>query len=613
MSNKNIDVNALFIGEKSENGDMFKSILTDLIDEHLGWRKNYMPQDQALISEQEKDSPEFQKTVERMKDVLGEVSTRLRSNSVPWHSPRYWGHMNSETLMPAIIAYTYAMLWNGNNVAYESSPGTSQMEEEVGHDFADLFGFKNGWGHIVADGSLANLEGLWYARNLKSLPLALKEVKPETVSGKSDWELLNMSMDEILDILENLSDEEIDAVKAKSARSGENISKLGKWIVPQTKHYSWVKAADIIGIGLDQVVSVPVDDNYRMDVNALEETIRSLAAEKTPILGVVAVVGSTEEGAVDPVDKVVALREKLRKEGIYFYLHVDAAYGGYARSLFMDEDNNFIPFNELQSVHQEYGVFQENKEYVTEDVYNAFKAISEAETVTVDPHKMGYIPYSAGGIAIRDIRLRNIISYFATYVFEKGSQAPSMLWAYILEGSKAGATAAAVWAAHHVLPLNVAGYGKLIGKSIEAAHRFYDFLGDLSFNINGKEVEVHPLTSPDFNMVDWTFNVKGNTDLEKMNEFNHKFYDEASFNDGPIYNNDFITSHTDFAIPDYGNSPFKYVNSIGIDENEWKRAGKITILRACVLTPLMYDKESFAEYAEKIKNAMEEKLTRLLK
>lgn len=487
------------------------------------------------------------------------------------------------------------------------------MEEEVGHDFANLFGFKNGWGHIVADGSLANLEGLWYARNLKSLPLALKEVKPETVSGKSDWELLNMSMDEILDILENLSDEEIDAVKAKSARSGENISKLGKWIVPQTKHYSWVKAADIIGIGLDQVVSVPVDDNYRMDVNALEETIRSLAAEKTPILGVVAVVGSTEEGAVDPVDKVVALREKLRKEGIYFYLHVDAAYGGYARSLFMDEDNNFIPFNELQSVHQEYGVFQENKEYITEDVYNAFKAISEAETVTVDPHKMGYIPYSAGGIAIRDIRLRNIISYFATYVFEKGSQAPSMLGAYILEGSKAGATAAAVWAAHHVLPLNVAGYGKLIGKSIEAAHRFYDFLGDLSFNINGKEVEVHPLTLPDFNMVDWTFNVKGNTDLEKMNEFNHKFYDEASFNDGPIYNNDFITSHTDFAIPDYGNSPFKYVNSIGIDENEWKRAGKITILRACVLTPLMYDKESFAEYAEKIKNAMEEKLTRLLK
>ncbi|MGX5376798.1 tyrosine decarboxylase [Ligilactobacillus sp. LYQ135] len=613
MSNKDINIDALFIGEKSENGDLFKSVLTDLIDEHLGWRKNYMPQDKPLISEKEKDSAEFKETVERMKGVLDEVSTRLRSNSVPWHSPRYWGHMNSETLMPAILAYTYAMLWNGNNVAYESSPGTSQMEEEVGHEFAHMFGFKKGWGHIAADGSIANLEGLWYARNLKSIPLAIKQVKPELVDGKSEWELLNMPTDDILDLLEKLSDEEIDEVKAHSARGGENLKQLGKWIVPQTKHYSWLKAADIIGIGLDQIVPIPVDHNYRMEVNELEKTIRSLVAEKTPILGVVGVVGSTEEGAVDPVDQIVELRKKLMKEGIYFYLHVDAAYGGYARTLFIDEDGNFIPYKDLQKVHQDYGVFQEDKEYISEEVYNSFKAIEEAESVTVDPHKMGYIPYSAGGIAIRDIRLRNIISYFATYVFEKGSKAPSMLGAYILEGSKAGATAAAVWAAHHVLPLNVAGYGKLIGRSVEASHRFYDFLSDLSFNINGQEVEVHPLTSPDFNMVDWTFNIKGNTDLKKMNEFNHDFYDEASFNDGPIYNNDFITSHTDFSIPDYGDSPLKYVESMGFDDQEWKRAGKITILRACVLTPLMYDKDNFEEYAGKIKSAMKEKLTRLLK
>ncbi|MCQ4965879.1 tyrosine decarboxylase, partial [Bifidobacterium pseudocatenulatum] len=68
---------------------------------------------------------------------------------------------------------------------------------------------------------------------------------------------------------------------------------------------------------------------------------------------------------------------------------------------------------------------------------------------------------------------------------------------YILEGSKAGATAAAVWTAHRVLPLNVSGYGKLIGRSIEAAQRFYNFLKGLSFNINGTEVEVNPLTDPD--------------------------------------------------------------------------------------------------------------------
>ena len=398
--------------------------------------------------------------------------------------------------MPSILAYTYAMLWNGNNVAYESSPGTSQMEEEVGQDFAKLNGFKEGWGHISADGSLANMEGLWYARNMKSLPLAMKEIKPELVSGKSDWELMNMSAEEVLDLLNSTDPKTASDIKAHSARAGHNMDKLGKWIVPQTKHYSWLKAADVTGVGLDNLVSCPVDEHYRLDVDALEKIIRDLAKDQTPILGVVAVVGSTEEGQIDPVDKVVALRDKLQKEGIYFYLHVDAAYGSYARSLFLDEDNNFIPYEDLKEVHQKYGVFQEDKEYISKEVYNAYKAFPEAQSITVDPHKMGYVPYAAGGIAIRHKDMRDIIGYFPVYVYDKRSGAPATLTPYILEGSKAGATAAAVWTAHRIMPLNVSGYGKLIGRSIEAANRYYEFLKNLHFNINGTEVEVNPLTQP---------------------------------------------------------------------------------------------------------------------
>lgn len=607
-----LNLDALFIGDKSENADIFKSTLTKLVNQHMGWRENYMPQDKPLITESDKDSSSFKKTNERMQSVLDELSVRLRSNSVPWHSPRYFGHMNSETLMPSILAYTYAMLWNGNNVAYESSPGTSQMEEEVGQDFAKLNGFKEGWGHISADGSLANMEGLWYARNMKSLPFAMKEIKPELVEGKSGWELANMSAEEILDILNSQDPKIASEIKAHSARAGHSMDKLGKWIVPQTKHYSWMKAADVTGVGLDNVVSCPVDEHYRLDVNALEKIIRNLAKKHTPVLGVVAVVGSTEEGQIDPVDKVVALRDKLQKEGIYFYLHVDAAYGSYGRTLFLDEDNNFIPYEDLKNVHQKYGVFQEDKEYISKDIYNAYKAFPEAESITVDPHKMGYVPYAAGGIAIRHKSMRDIIGYFPVYVYDKRSGAPATLTPYILEGSKAGATAAAVWVAHRIMPLNVSGYGKLLGRSIEAANRFHDFLKGLSFNINGTEVEVNPLTDPDYNMVDWTFNIKGNTNLTKMNDLNLKFYQKASFVGGPVYNNDFITSHTDFTTDGYGNSPLKYVESLGFSEDEWNKAKSVGILRACVLTPFLYDRDNFADYAEKIKAAMEEKLTAIL-
>ncbi|MFW3509995.1 tyrosine decarboxylase [Staphylococcus caprae] len=616
MNKKNLEKNdlnlhALFIGDKAENGQLYKEMLINMVDEHLGWRQNYMPQDRPVITPQEKNSEKYIKTVNHMNEVMNEISARMRTHSVPWHTAgRYWGHMNTETLMPSILAYNFAMLWNGNNVAYESSPATSQMEEEVGYEFADLMSYKNGWGHIVADGSLANLEGLWYARNIKSLPLAMKEVAPELVDGKSEWELLNMSTKEIVDLTEKAG-EKFDDIKNNSARSGRNLQKLGKWLVPQTKHYSWLKSADIIGIGLDQVVSVPVDDSYRMDIDELEKIVRQLASDDISILGVVGVVGSTEEGAIDGIDKIVNLREKLMMEGIYYYIHVDAAYGGYGRSIFLDEDNEFIPYENLKEVHKEYGVFTENKKFITKEVYDAYKAIELTESVTIDPHKMGYIPYSAGGIVIKDIRMREVISYFATYVFEKGAEVPALLGAYILEGSKAGATAVAVWAAHHVLPLNISGYGKLIGASIEGALRFYDFLNQQSFKVGDKEIEVHSLVRLDFNMVYYVFKEKDNNDLVEMNKLNHAFYEQASYVAENIYNNEFITSHTDFAISDYGNSPLKFVKDLGFSEEEWYRAGKVTILRAAVLTPYMNEQENFEKYVPKIQAAMQDKLRNL--
>ncbi|PGZ97479.1 tyrosine decarboxylase [Bacillus pseudomycoides] len=605
-----INLKALFLGDKGENADLFKELLIKMVDEHVGWRQNYQPQDLPVITPQDKSSQSFEETADHIRSVMDLLSSKLRTNSLPWHSAgRFWGHMNSETLMPAIIGYTAAMLWNGNNVAYESSPATSQMEEEVGHEFAALMSYKKGesWGHICADGSIANLEGLWYARNMKSLPLAVKEVAPQLVENKSDWELLNMTTEEILDIIEKIP-EKIDDIKAHSARSGQHLQELGKWLIPQTKHYSWLKSADIIGIGLDNVEAIDVDHNYRMDIGKLEEKIRELVAEKIPILGVVGVIGTTEEGQVDRIDKIVELREKLAKEGIYFYIHIDAAYGGYARSIFLDENNEFIEWDQIEKVYAKYNIFSEKCEWLTKEIYHSFKAMNQTETITIDPHKMGYIPYSAGGIVVKDIRMRDVISYFATYVFEKGADIPALLGAYMLEGSKAGATAASVWTAHKVLPLNVTGYGKLLGASIEGAYRFYHFLQDKQFKVGDKTINVYPLTKPDFNMVDYVFNEEGNTDLTKMNKLNHDFFGEASYVKGNIYHNEFITSHTDFAIPDYGNSPLPYVKSLGFSEEEWDKERKVTILRACALSPYAHNKEVFDEYASKIESAIQEKL-----
>ncbi|MEG1002051.1 tyrosine decarboxylase [Clostridium sp.] len=614
--NTDINTNALFLGPKSENADTFRKNLLELFEDHEEWRKNYHPEDEDIITIKEKQTTGFNITTDRMESVMKELSIKLRSGLIPWHSPRYLGHMNSETLMPALLGYFAGMLYNPNNVAYEASPATSKMEKEVGEDFCRLMGYdvNKGWGHISADGSTANYEGLWYARNIKSLPLAMKKVMPELVEGKSEWELLNMSVNEILDLFEKNPDK-IDLLKNNSVRAiSTDLPKLGKWLVPETKHYSWVKATDIMGIGTDNLVSIKIKNNYRMDIDELRKTIEDLTSKNIPILGVVAVAGTTEEGAVDYIDKIVELKNEFSKKGINFYFHVDAAYGGYTRSIFLDENYDFIPKDQLHAKYMKHKVFRNAElDWPTDDVYNAFKAMSEADSITIDPHKMGYVPYSAGGLVIKDSRMKDTISYFASYVFEKDMQFPALLGAFILEGSKAGATAASVWAAHKTIPLNITGYGELIGESIEGAYNLYlKIVEKKEYKVGDTIVTVEPLVKPDFNMVDFVFNVKGNKDLVKMNKLNHKIYDEASFVDGNIYANDFITSHTEFAVSDYSDSPLDFVERCGITEEEWNKVDSVTLIRACVLSPFLGQKDVFDIYAKKFDDAILEKLNKVL-
>ena len=354
-----INNKALFLGVNGENHDFFESKLITLFNDHVNWRKNFHPNDKNIVTAEDKQNNNFINTQNKIESVLNEMSSRLQTTSTPWHSPRYLGHMNAETLTPALLGYFGAMLYNANNVAYESSAPTSVMEMEVGEDLCSLMGMSKGWSHICTDGSIANFEGLWYARNIKSLPFAIRDIEPNLVVGKSDWDLLNISVDETLNLFEQ-SQSKIDILKNNSARAiaGE-IIKLGKWIVPETKHYSWLKAADVLGIGTNDIIQIAVDDHYRMDINKLKQAIDETIASEIPILGVVCVVGTTEEGAIDQVDQIIQLKNDYSRNNINFYLHVDAAYGGYARSIFLDENNKFrlfMRFEDLGSVLKDMNI-----------------------------------------------------------------------------------------------------------------------------------------------------------------------------------------------------------------------------------------------------------------
>ncbi|MGG4607238.1 pyridoxal phosphate-dependent decarboxylase family protein [Providencia sp. Me31A] len=628
FKNSKMNVDALFLGPKSENAVFFKEMMEYSITEHMHWRSGYHPEDPELISTVDRYAPEYRDTLYRTEGILNQLSAKLKTTSIPWFSPRYMGHMNADTLMISNLAYVMAMMYNPNNCAQESSPTTTVLEIEAGLDLCSMFGYapQQAWGHITSGGTVANYEGLWVARNIKTLPLAISQ-HPQTkhlLSGKSEKELLNLPVSDVLDLIDELKKREVfEEVRDLTCRGiGAEQGKLGKLLVPQSKHYSWMKAMDILGLGQQNIVQLPVDHHYRTDVHKMRETVFSLIEEGEPILAIVAVVGTTETGAIDNVKEVIELRRECEQRfGVSFYVHIDAAYAGYACAMFRDEENQFMEYEELIGRYHDEGIFPRDVVWPKRDVYESFKALSQADSITVDPHKVGFIPYAAGAICMKDKRIVDLISYHAAYVFEEVQEKQRktdkvqnvLLGSSIMEGSKAGATAAAVWAAHRLVPLNLLGYGKVIAAGITTANWMVEQINQCKpFIMGDREFSIIVMPSPDFHMINFMFHESGNTSLEKQNLLNKRLYELCSYAAGRSYSNDFLTSSTSLTYEEYGDNPLNLCRLAHFPDDEWHNVHSIYVLRAAIMTHCLRDKSHFENYWTELRNIFEDKLQQLI-
>lgn len=648
MDKKQIPVNfeAYFLGPKAENSDFYLRLLQESFLKHCDWRRAFGHLDpEPFISENDKLREDFREAQDRIEITLQHLHELLKS-SQPFFSPRYIGHMNWEIMAAPLIASFSASLYNPNNVARAGSTGTSDLELQVGDDFVNLFGYQTGkaWGHICTGGTIANMEALWIARNMKVIPVVLKNMLEQF--NVSDFgfhlrgnqvDLFKMNTHELLstfnpeDILE-LKENVFEYLKVEQANILEDdpnyldnvYDKLnlqskgllsmdetqsdspafngldtGVVFLPSTKHYSLKKSMDLLGLGTDNIRYVPVNRHFRMDINALEQEILNVAG-KRPVLAVVGILGSTEESAVDEIDKIIALRKKLNKKNIGFHVHVDAAYGGYVRALFLDHDGSFMNKSRLDEHLKKFEIIGDKMErsyasWPTPEVFNAYEALGETDTITVDPHKLGYVLYPAGGIAMKDKRMRESIQVFAPYVFPKPKpgEPDILIGAYILEGSKPGASAAAVWTSHRIMPLNILGYGKLIGETIDGAQALYYGLANaqpcqLSERVS---IEVIPLIKPDLNIVNYFFNFSGNTNLELINKLTAYVTDRilGSLPESgkSMVSKEFIVSSTDLTIEEYGDSPLLFLSEIGISKEEWHRVKAIKVARSVIMSPYL--------------------------
>ncbi|KAG4261787.1 hypothetical protein FPRO03_11255 [Fusarium proliferatum] len=510
-------VGSYFLGPRAENFDLLSEFFTYVLNEQKNTRENLYKDDPAFITQDMIKTEEFQGSIAQLRQDVKDISKKLSTNSIPFWSPRYNAHMNMDTAMPSIIGYMAAMMYNPNNVATEASPYTTGVERQVGEDLCRMLGYGYGvggedsdvvpWGHITCDGSVANLEAIWAIRNLKFYPLSLKLAMAEgaplnfltrieppfkvtTCKGEdkpfnelSTWELLNLKPTAILQIPTRLTSEYaisatflqtalhdylIQTVGKEYVDQKFGITKPAKFFVSATKHYSWPKGGAISGLGSDNFVDIAVDEEARMDISSLRAHLESCIegddeSQYTPVFGGVVIIGSTEHGACDPLREVVELREEFQARGLSFAIHCDAAWGGYFSSMIERRMFAPIPGGDLPFVPK-----LAIQPYTREQL----ECLPFADSITIDPHKSGYINYPAGGLCYRDQRMRYLITWTSPIVYHQGDDKGSM-GVYGVEGSKPGAAAVATWLTHKTLGLEVDGYGRLLGEAIFTCTKLY--------------------------------------------------------------------------------------------------------------------------------------------
>ena len=166
---------AWFLGPKAENATLLLELVTAAIKEHCNYKIEYQPCDPVMITFQEMGTEAYQETVGRLREHAAALNAQLK-RSAPVFSMRSHGHMLWDQVLPALVGYIAAMLYNQNNVAAEASPVTTWLEMCVGNDLCKMLGYEVPadapgipfgqeppppfekivpWGHITCDGSVS--------------------------------------------------------------------------------------------------------------------------------------------------------------------------------------------------------------------------------------------------------------------------------------------------------------------------------------------------------------------------------------------------------------------------------------------------------------------------
>jgi len=300
-------------------------------------------------------------------------------DNFPYFHPNYAAQMLKAPHPVAVAAYLATMMLNPNNHSIDASPATTQMERDVLKQMAAMFEYPEEF--------LGHLTWSGTTANLEALWIA-RELQPTK----------------------------------KIAHSAD-------------AHYTHSRMSEVLGT---TNISIPTEADGRMSMDALEVELK-----KGDIGTIVATMGTTGLGAVDPLADIIALARKYDAR-----VHVDTAYGGFFKLI---AENHLEP-----------------------ETARHYAALKDADSIVVDPHKHGLQPYGSGAVFFKDLSIGKFYKHDSPYTYFISDD---LHFGEIqLECSRAGASAAAIWATLKIFPLTEAGLGSVLIPTRNAAKNWHDLL-----------------------------------------------------------------------------------------------------------------------------------------
>jgi putative pyridoxal-dependent aspartate 1-decarboxylase len=379
-------------------------------------------------------------------------------HSIHTSSPRFIGHMTSA--LPSFVRPLAKLMtaMNQNVVKIETAKSLSFCEREALamlhrqiYNFSDSFYAQHiqnnlsTLGILVSGGTVANITALWCARNASLKPKdGFLGVEKEGLAAALDF----------------------------------YGYKKAVIIGSELMHYSFDKAADLMGIGTDSLIRIPANCNNRVDIQALRQAVVECRAQNLLIVAIVGVAGTTDSGGVDSLGEIAEIAQEAN-----VHFHVDAAWGG--------------PL-----------IFSEQHRH-------KLAGIERADSVTIDGHKQLYLPMGIGMVFFRDPYMASSIEKQASYTMRKGS---FDLGKRALEGSRPGM---ALFLHAGLNLIGIKGYEFLIDEGIRKTQYMANRICTMP--------EFELLAEPDTNLLIYRYIPKQLRELaakKKLTEIDNQFINQ---------------------------------------------------------------------------------------